>query len=156
MSRKNNNHTGLKVFLILLILVFIAATAFVIKLSLGIVNQKPEIQTSDSVVLLPTAAEAETEEATEATTAPTEPEPEKVIATTDGKEISFIWENQNAQPEDVEPADPAQTVLYGNKKSKKFHTYDCKNLPGENNRVIFETYDEAVSAGFDPCGSCIG
>ena len=55
MSRKNNNHTGLKVFLILLILVFIAATAFVIKLSLGIVNQKPEIQTSDSVVLLPTA-----------------------------------------------------------------------------------------------------
>ena len=80
MSRKPNNHTGLKVFLILLILVFIAATALMIKLSLGIVNQKPEIQTSDSVVLLPTAAEVETEAPTD-TTAPTEPEPEKVIAT---------------------------------------------------------------------------
>ena len=81
MSRKNNNHTGLKVFLILLILVFIAATALMIKLSLGIVNQNPEIHTSGSAVLLPTAATAETEAPTETTTAPTEPEPEKVIAT---------------------------------------------------------------------------
>ena len=39
MSRKNNSHTGLKVFLILLILVFIAATAFVIKLSLDLPGQ---------------------------------------------------------------------------------------------------------------------
>ena len=81
MSRKHNNHTGLKVFLILLILVFIAATALMIKLSLGIVNQKPEIQISDSAVLLPTAPETGTEAPTEATTVPTEPEPEKVIAT---------------------------------------------------------------------------
>ena len=81
MSRKPNNHTGLKIALILLILVFIAATALMIRLSLGIVNQNPQIQTSDSVVQLPTAAHAETEAPTEATTVPTEPEPEKVIAT---------------------------------------------------------------------------
>ena len=80
MSRKTNNHTGLKIILILLILVFIAATALMIKLSLGIVNQKPEVQTSDSVVLLPTT-ETETDVPTEAATVPTEPEPEKVIAT---------------------------------------------------------------------------
>jgi len=79
-----------------------------------------------------------------------------VIAQTDGSEITFTWENQSAQPEDAEPADPAQTILYGNKKSKKFHTYDCKNLPAENNRVEFDNYDEAVAAGFQPCGSCIG
>ena len=79
-----------------------------------------------------------------------------VIARTDGSEISLSWENQNAAPADVEPADPAQLYLYGNKKSKVFHTYDCKNLPGEKNRVEFSDYDAAIAEGFKPCGSCIG
>lgn len=79
-----------------------------------------------------------------------------VVATTDGTEIQFTWENQNASPEDAEPADPAQLLLYGNKKSKVFHTWDCKNLPGEQNRVEFTDYDAAIAEGFKPCGSCIG
>ncbi len=79
-----------------------------------------------------------------------------VIARTDGTEITFTWENQNAAPADVEPADPAMTKVYGNRKSKKFHTYDCRNLPAEDNRVVFDTYDDAVAEGFTPCGSCIG
>lgn len=79
-----------------------------------------------------------------------------VIAETDGKEISFTWENQNAAPEDAEPADPAMKILYGNKKSKTFHAYDCKNLPGEKNRVEFSDYDAAIAAGYKPCSSCIG
>ena len=79
-----------------------------------------------------------------------------VIAETDGKDITFTWENQNAEPEDVEPADPAMKILYGNKKSKVFHTYDCKNLPGENNRIEFADYNAAIAQGFKPCGSCIG
>ena len=79
-----------------------------------------------------------------------------VIARTDGSQISLSWENQNAAPADVEPADPAQLLLYGNKKSRVFHTYDCKNLPGEKNRVEFSDYDAAIAEGFKPCGSCIG
>lgn len=79
-----------------------------------------------------------------------------VIAETDGKDITFTWENQNAEPEDVESADPAMKLLYGNKKSKVFHTYDCRNLPGENNRVEFQDYDAAIAEGFKPCGSCLG
>ena len=79
-----------------------------------------------------------------------------VIAKTDGKDITFTWENQNAEPEDAEPADPAMKILYGNKKSKTFHAYDCKNLPGEKNRVEFADYDAAISEGYKPCGSCIG
>ena len=79
-----------------------------------------------------------------------------VIARTDGKEISFTWENQKAAPEDAEPADPAMKILYGNKKSKTFHAYDCNSLPGEKNRVEFADYDAALAAGFKPCGSCIG
>ena len=79
-----------------------------------------------------------------------------VIARTDGKEITFTWENQNADPEDAVPADPAMNILYGNKKSKVFHTYDCKNLPGESNRVEFADYDAAIAEGYKPCSSCIG
>ena len=79
MSRKNNNHTGLKVFLILLILVFIAATAFVIKLSLDLPNQQIQQPTSGSAVTLPVPEP--TAAPTEAPTETTIPEPEKVIAT---------------------------------------------------------------------------
>ena len=81
MSRNNNGFSVFKLLLILLILVFIAGSALMIKLSLGIVNQVPEVSTSNSVIALPTAATEETEAPTEATTAPTEPEPEKVVAT---------------------------------------------------------------------------
>ncbi len=76
-----------------------------------------------------------------------------IIARTDGNEVSFTWGNQNAQPEDAEPA--AQ-VFIGNKNSKKFHGADCANLPSEKNRVEFAAYDEAIDAGYTPCGSCLG
>lgn len=79
-----------------------------------------------------------------------------VIAETDGKDITFTWEKQNAEPEDVEPADPSMKILYGNKKSKVFHSYDCSSLPGENNRVEFADYDTAIAEGYKPCGSCLG
>ena len=79
-----------------------------------------------------------------------------VIATTDGSEISFTWEKQDAAPEDAEPADPSMKILYGNRKSKTFHAYDCKSLPGENNRVELADYDTAIAQGYKPCGSCIG
>ena len=78
MSRKHNNHTGLKVFLILLILIFIAATAFVIKLSLDLPGKTMEVRPTGDAVVLPTAAPAPTE--TEAPTETTVPEPEKVIS----------------------------------------------------------------------------
>ena len=80
MSRKQNNHTGLKVFLILLILVFIAATAFVIKLSLDLPGQTAKVPTSGETIILPTQA-ATTPTETEAPTETTQPQPEKVIAT---------------------------------------------------------------------------
>ena len=79
MSRKNNNHTGLKVFLILLILVFIAATAFIIKLSLDLPGQTAQVRPSGETVVLPTA-EAALPPETEVPTETTLPEPEKVIA----------------------------------------------------------------------------
>ena len=77
-----------------------------------------------------------------------------VIAVSDGQEVSFTWENQNAQPEDVEFA--GEMIFVGNKNSKKFHSPLCENLPSEKNKVEFDSYDDAIEAGFEPCGSCLG
>ena len=77
-----------------------------------------------------------------------------VIAHSDGRTVSFTWEDQSAQPEDVEAA---ETVTYiGNKNSRKFHTEDCASLPKEENRVYFTSYEEATDAGYTACGSCLG
>lgn len=77
-----------------------------------------------------------------------------IIATTDGTEITFTWGNQSAQPEDVEPAQPI--LFIGNKNSKKLHTGDCANLPKEENRVTFDSYQAGIDEGYTPCGSCLG
>lgn len=77
-----------------------------------------------------------------------------ILAVSDGNEITITWENQNAVPEDVEPA--GDRVYIGNKNSMKFHGSDCDSLPKEENRVYFDSYEEAIQAGYSPCGSCIG
>ena len=79
-----------------------------------------------------------------------------ILATTDGKDITFTWGNQNAQPEDVEPGDSLSQTFIGNKNSKKLHAPDCANLPKEENRVFFDNYQQALDAGYSPCGSCLG
>ncbi len=77
-----------------------------------------------------------------------------IIARSDGSEISFTWDNQSVTPEDVEPGEAM--VFIGNKNSKTFHSPDCGSLPSEKNRVEFDTYNEAVEAGYKACGSCLG
>ena len=77
-----------------------------------------------------------------------------VLATTDGKEIAFTWGNQSGIPTNAEPAE--DVVFIGNKNSLKLHSQDCANLPAEKNQVLFDTYQEGIDAGFEPCGSCLG
>ena len=77
-----------------------------------------------------------------------------IVARTDGKEVTFTWDNQSADPENAESAQPVQFI--GNVNSHKFHSPDCANLPSEKNQIIFDTYEEAVNAGYTPCGSCLG
>lgn len=77
-----------------------------------------------------------------------------VIATTNGDEIAFTWNNQASAPTAVTPAEPA--VFIGNKNSKKFHSEECANLPAPKNQIEFESYEAAVAEGFSPCGSCLG
>ena len=75
-----------------------------------------------------------------------------IIVTADGEDIQITWQNQSAQPGEVEQAD---TAYIGNKNSKKLHLPACANLPAEGNRVTFTDYEEAIAAGYIPCGSCM-
>lgn len=76
-----------------------------------------------------------------------------VTALSDGETVTFTWENQNNEPENAE----AQSITYiGNVNSRKFHSPDCKNLPSEKNRIYFDSYSDAIDAGYTPCGSCLG
>ncbi len=81
MSRKPNHHTGLKAALVLLMLVFIAASAFLIKLSLDITDRTPQSKPAGDAVILPAPSETQVPVPTEAPTETTMPEPEKVVAT---------------------------------------------------------------------------
>lgn len=75
-----------------------------------------------------------------------------VIAVSDGENITFTWDNAPKEPEHVEHAD---VRFVGNVNSKKFHTSTCSSLPSEKNRIYFDSYEEAVKAGYTPCGNCL-
>ena len=60
------------------------------------------------------------------------------------------WEAEESPSAD----DPAVEGYIGNKKSLVFHLPTCPNLPAERNQVIFGTREEAVTAGYHPCGNC--
>lgn len=81
-----------------------------------------------------------------------------ILAVSDGSEILFTWENQNAEPANTEPAGSEQeSVTYiGNKNSKKLHLPTCSGLPTESNQVIFSDYDQAIAEGYTPCSRCLG
>ena len=75
-----------------------------------------------------------------------------VIAHSDGSDITFRWEKTN-QPITPSQKDPS---FIGNRRSKKFHTNTCSSLPKDENRVLFDSYEDAVQAGYTPCGQCLG
>lgn len=87
-----------------------------------------------------------------------------IVCSSDGETVSFSTErNASAQTnptvtdttEENGIEDTDTSIEYiGNKNSKKFHLPTCKNLPAEKNRVFFDSRQEAIDAGFDPCGNC--
>lgn len=51
--------------------------------------------------------------------------------------------------------DTAQGMYIGNQNNGKLHRATCRKLPKEENRVLFDTKEEAVAAGYDdPCKLC--
>lgn len=77
-----------------------------------------------------------------------------VVCSTDGQNILFNGVSTQTETADTPVAAETTETYIGNKNSKKFHTEDCSALPAENNRVYFENREEAISLGYQPCGSC--
>ena len=85
-----------------------------------------------------------------------------IIFTTNGKVI-IITVTQSATPSST-PTDstaPTSTPIsnspegyIGNKSTNKFHKPSCTSLPKEENRIYFDTRQEAVDAGYTACGTC--
>ena len=83
-----------------------------------------------------------------------------IIATSNGKKITFNVnkssgssgkKNNNSGGKD---SAKAKGTYIGNVNSKKFHEKDCGSVPDEENRVYFNTADDAEDAGYNPCGNC--
>lgn len=75
-----------------------------------------------------------------------------IIASSDGQEVSFTWDNQSRNPENTLPA---ASSYIGNQKSKVYHSPACASLPAEQNQVLFDSMQEAEAAGYRPCGNCL-
>lgn len=76
-----------------------------------------------------------------------------VVATSDGKNITFSWEDGNAAPED--PTGTAVEYYIGNTNSRVLHIPSCSGLPAEKNQIIFRSIDAAIAAGYTPCSRCM-
>jgi beta-lactamase superfamily II metal-dependent hydrolase len=83
-----------------------------------------------------------------------------VVITSDGKNLSVKALAGSIQPRApnavVNSANSASNSggYIGNINSKKFHLPSCKSLPQPQNRVYFNSRDEALSQGYSPCGNC--
>lgn len=81
-----------------------------------------------------------------------------ITCKSDGNTVSFSVErNADAQTNPTQQPEEKYTgeaFYIGNLNTKKFHRPSCSGLPKEENRVIFETREDAVNAGYDECGNC--
>lgn len=72
----------------------------------------------------------------------------------DGTNIRIFTESQEALPSPSATETDSTYYYIGNVNSQVFHRPDCPNLPMEKNQIRFDSRQEAVDAGFRPCGNC--
>jgi len=78
-----------------------------------------------------------------------------VTAVSDGKTVTITTEKKSAAAANpTEKTDAAEYI--GNVSTKVFHSPDCGSLPKEENRVYFDSYEDAVAAGYHPHSACLG
>jgi len=78
-----------------------------------------------------------------------------VTAVSDGRTVT-VTTQKAASAESVNPTSATQTQYIGNVNTKVFHAPDCPKLPSEANRVYFDSYEDAVKAGYRPHSACVG
>lgn len=89
-----------------------------------------------------------------------------IIAESDGTKITWNCalpkpgRQENAQVREPKGKQKSRTsrqkvTIQEIKNNGKLHRSTCEQLPNEENRVVFETKQEAIDAGYDdPCGLC--
>ncbi|MCL2163560.1 MAG: MBL fold metallo-hydrolase [Oscillospiraceae bacterium] len=77
-----------------------------------------------------------------------------ITCISDGETVSITTEkNAGAQTNPAE-SDSDEAYYIGNINTHKFHRPSCSGLPIEKNRVVFNTREDALNAGYDSCGTC--
>lgn len=79
-----------------------------------------------------------------------------VRADWDGQSLVFTWEKQSANPEYADWASRESEHYIGNGNSRILHAPTCDGLPSERNRVCFDSFAEALAAGYTPHSECLG
>ncbi len=54
----------------------------------------------------------------------------------------------------VIPENPGEIVYHGNTNSMVFHQPSCKHYNCKNCTAVFKTREDAIKAGYRPCGGC--
>ncbi|MDO4810392.1 MAG: Ada metal-binding domain-containing protein [Eubacteriales bacterium] len=80
--------------------------------------------------------------------------------TTDTYQITIDRQSETPDLVEESQAEEEPTPIAGNftasKNGEKYHRTDCRHAAGikEVNRISFATVDDAVAAGYEPCGVC--
>lgn len=78
-----------------------------------------------------------------------------IVALSDGESVTFTTENAVAPTYGRGTQTEAAEASYiGNLNSQVFHLSTCANLPAEQNRIYFSSAQQALDAGYTPCGNC--
>ncbi len=83
-----------------------------------------------------------------------------IVAVSDGTTVTMTVEKNPTADTLIAPgaAAAAQALstegYIGNMNSHKFHLPTCRTLPKEKNRTYFATRQDAIDAGYTPCGNC--
>lgn len=76
-----------------------------------------------------------------------------IVALSNGEQFTFSTATEVTTVAEIISPD---ALYIGNKNSKIFHTLSCSSVSNmkESNKVSFSVYEDALSAGYKPCGSC--
>lgn len=77
-----------------------------------------------------------------------------IVINTDGKNLSIEPKKEIKKEQPKKSENGIEADYIGNSNSKKLHLPSCANLPNEENRVYFESREDAISMGFEPCKGC--
>ena len=78
-----------------------------------------------------------------------------VTASSDGKTVAFTTE-RTATAEQINPTLKNAPASYiGNINSGVVHSDTCASLPPEQNQITFDSYEQAVNAGYRPHKKCL-